>query len=101
MRTLRILGLVLVLYGGVMLLLLMTPAREWALQHSIAEMVSRTDRRVGNTVTEADMPMAVAGSAVLIFAGLWIAVLVPWVMNRSRAKMSADATSTVGTNDQQ
>lgn len=84
--------MVLFLYGGIMLLLLMTPARQWALEHSIAEVVSRTDRRVGNTVVgDADMPMAIAGSAVMIITGLWIGLLVPWVMNRNRAKMMADS----------
>ena len=88
MRTMRIVGLAMIVYGGVMLVLLFTPAREWALEHSIASVVSRTDRRVGNTVSgPVDEPMAIAGSAVLLFAGLWFALLVPYVMKRNKAKM--------------
>ncbi len=88
MRTMRIVGLAMIVYGGVMLVLLFTPAREWALEHSIAAVVSRTDRRVGNTVNgPVDEPMAIAGSAVLLFAGLWFALLVPYVINRNKAKM--------------
>ena len=86
MWKLRALGLGLVVYGGVMLLLLQTQYRDWALDHAIAEVVSRTDRRVNNTVDTADEPMAIAGSAVLIFAGLWIGLLVPYVMDRSMRK---------------
>jgi hypothetical protein len=33
---LRVIGTVMVVYGAVMLLLLLTPARDWALDHSIA-----------------------------------------------------------------
>ncbi|HQZ84758.1 MAG TPA: hypothetical protein PLB21_03905 [Actinomycetota bacterium] len=63
----------------------------WALEHSIAAVVSRTDGRVGNTVTGAlDEPMALAGSAVLLLAGLWFALLVPYVMNRNKAKIAAN-----------
>ena len=67
MKTFRILGGLLALYGAVMLVLLATPAKQWALEHSIAHLVSRTDRRVNNTVDGAvDMPLALAGSAVLL-----------------------------------
>lgn len=91
MWKLRVLGLGMVVYGGVMLLLLQTQYRDWALDHSIAEVVSRTDRRVNNTVDTADEPMAIAGSAVMVFAGLWIGLLVPYVMNRSYRKQMAAA----------
>ena len=91
MWKLRLLGLAMVAYGGIMLILLYTPYKDWALDHSIAEVVSRTDRRANNTVDTADEPMAIAGSAVLIFAGLWIGLLVPYVMNRSYRKQMAAA----------
>ncbi|MFN8017106.1 MAG: hypothetical protein U0P45_03185 [Acidimicrobiales bacterium] len=91
MWKLRLLGLGMVAYGGIMLLLLQTQYRDWALDHSIAEVVSRTDRRVNNTVDTADEPMAIAGSAVMIFAGLWIGLLVPFVMDRSYRKQMAAA----------
>lgn len=82
---LRIIGAVMVLYGALMLGLLQTEHRDWALDHSIAEVVSTTDRRVGNEVSgSVDEPMAIAGSAVLIFAGLWIGLLVPSALNRFR-----------------
>jgi H+/Cl- antiporter ClcA len=83
---LRILGLVLFAYGAIMLALLWSPWRQWALEHSIAEVVSTTDRRVGNRVDTVDEPIAVVGSAVLMFTGAWIGLLVPFVMNRSTRK---------------
>ncbi|MEZ5117779.1 MAG: hypothetical protein R2737_16080 [Candidatus Nanopelagicales bacterium] len=89
MRTLRIIGLLMFAYGAVMLVLLATPARDWALDHSIARYVSLTDRRVNNVVDTADLPMAIAGSAVVMFAGAWIGLLVPWVMKRNTGRMRA------------
>ena len=90
LRTLRIIGLIMVVYGAVMLILLFTPAKQWALEHSIAALVSVTDRRANNAVQgPVDEPIAYVGSAVLIFAGLWIGLLVPWVLNRNHAKMVA------------
>ena len=83
----RIVGWLMVAYGAGMLLLLVTPARDWALEHSIAELVSRTDRRVNNVVDEVDPTLAVVGSVVMILAGLWFALLVPWVFRRQRAAM--------------
>ena len=50
MGKLRVLGLAMFAYGAIMLLLLYSPQKEWALEHSIAEVVSTTDRRVGNRV---------------------------------------------------
>ena len=91
MARLRILGLVLFAYGAIMLALLWSPWRQWALEHSIAEVVSTTDRRVGNRVDTVDEPIAVVGSAVVMFAGAWIGLLVPYVMNRDRRKQMAAA----------
>ena len=88
---LRILGLVMFAYGAIMLALLWSPWRQWALEHSIAEVVSTTDRRVGNRVDTVDEPIAVVGSAVVMFAGAWIGLLVPYVMNRDRRKQMAAA----------
>ncbi len=86
----RIIGGLMSLYAIGMLVLLATPAREWALEHSIASLVSSTDRRVGNTVEGAvDMPMAIAGSAVVAFAGLWFAIFVPWIIARKKGEMEA------------
>ena len=36
-------------------------------------------------------PIAVVGSAVVMFAGAWIGLLVPYVMNRDRRKQMAAA----------
>lgn len=83
---LRVLGLAMFAYGAIMLALLYSPQKQWALEHSIAEVVSTTDRRVGNRVDTADEPMAIAGSAVMLFAGAWIGLLVPYVMNRDRRR---------------
>lgn len=102
MKTFRILGGLLALYGAVMLVLLATPAKQWALEHSIAHLVSRTDRRVGNAVDGAvDMPLALAGSAVVLFAGAWFGLFVPRVFRKHEgamrsmieANMAASATS--------
>ena len=85
---LRVIGGVMVLYGAVMLVLLATPAQDWALDHSIAELVSYTDRRANNQVSgSVDLPIAVVGSAVVVFAGLWIGLLVPRVMQRHQQAM--------------
>lgn len=86
----RILGLALFAYGAVMLVLLLTPARQWALDHSIAAVVSTADRRAGNGVQgSADLPMAIAGSAVVMLAGLWFGLLVPYVFRRNSARQRA------------
>ncbi len=88
MVTLRVIGAVMVAYGAVMLVLLATSAQDWALDHSIAELVSYTDRRANNQVSgSVDLPLAIAGSVVVIFAGLWIGLLVPRVMQRHRQAM--------------
>lgn len=90
MKTFRILGGLLALYGAVMLVLLATPAKQWALEHSIAHLVSRTDRRVGNAVDGAvDMPLALAGSAVLLFAGVWFGLFLPRVFRKHEGAMRA------------
>ena len=84
----RVIGIGMIVYGGGMLLLLFTPWRDWALDHSIAEVVSYSDRRAGNQVSgSVDEPMAIAGSAVMLFAGLWFAFLVPWVINRNHRRI--------------
>lgn len=88
MTALRVIGAVMVLYGAVMLVLLATPAQDWALDHSIAELVSYTDRRANNQVSgSVDMPLAIVGSVVVIFAGLWIGLLVPRVLQRHQPTM--------------
>jgi len=88
MVTLRVIGAVMVLYGAVMLVLLATSAQDWALDHSIAELVSWTDRRASNQVSgSVDMPLAVVGSVVVIFAGLWIGLLIPRVLQRHQQAM--------------
>ena len=83
MRTLRILGLALFVYGAVMFALLFTPWKEWAANHSIASLVSATDKRVGNSIdTPVDIPMSIAGDVVIMFAGLWIGLLVPRALKK-------------------
>jgi hypothetical protein len=58
--------------------------------HSIAHLVSRTDRRVNNTVDGAvDMPLALAGSAVLLFAGVWFGLFLPRVFRKHEGAMRA------------
>lgn len=90
MRFIRITGIVMFVYAATMLALLATPARDWALEWSIARLVSASDRRVNNSVDgSVDLPIAIAGSAVVMFAGLWFAVLVPWVMAREQGEMEA------------
>jgi len=94
MKQLRILGLSMFVYGAVMLALLFTPWKEWAANHSIAALVSATDRRVGNGIEgPVDMPMSIAGSAVVMFAGLWIGILVPHLLNKFRAGYAQPTTA--------
>jgi len=84
----RILGALMFFYGAVMLLLLFSPWKSWALDHSIAEVVSYSDRRVDNQVNgSVDDPLAYAGSAVLMFAGLWFWILVPRVIGNWQASV--------------
>lgn len=88
MKQMKIVGSVLAVYGLTMLVLLVTPAKQWALEHSVAHLVSRTDRRIGNTVDGAvDMPLAIVGSAAVLFAGLWFALFIPRVLARSQGAM--------------
>ena len=82
----------MVVYGVVMLLLLLTPWRDWALDHSIAEVVSYTDRRANNQVSgSVDAPIAIVGSAVVMFAGAWIGLLVPRVLRRHQQAIAEQA----------
>ena len=86
------LGLAMFVYGAGMLILLHTQYRAWALDHSIAEVVSYSDRRVDNQVSgSVDEPIAIAGSAVLMFAGAWFGLFVPWLLNRNTRKQMAAA----------
>lgn len=88
----RVLGLAMFAYGAIMLALLYSPWKAWALDHSIAEIVSYSDKRVDNQVSgSVDEPIAYVGSAVVMFAGAWFAFFVPWVIDRSFAKQRAAA----------
>ena len=88
MTRMRIIGALVFVYGAVMLALLATPARGWALDHSIAEIVSWTDRRVDDQIHgSVDLPLAIVGSVVVMFAGVWFAVLIPAMFGRQRANL--------------
>lgn len=92
MRLMRIVGWLLFAYGAVMLLLLLTPAKDWALDHSIAEVVSYSDRRVDNSVEgSVDEPIAIAGSVAVMFAGLWFALYIPRMFERYQGQMLREA----------
>ncbi|MEZ5205008.1 MAG: hypothetical protein R2701_11705 [Acidimicrobiales bacterium] len=81
--TFRIIGLAMLAYGAATLIMLHTSWRSWALDHSVAEVVSWSDRRASNEIRgSVDEPIVIAGSAVLVFAGLWFGLLIPWVFNR-------------------
>jgi hypothetical protein len=72
--------------GAVLLVMLFTPWKDWAANHSIASFVSATDRRVGNSIDEpVDMPMSIAGDVVMMFAGLWVGLLVPRMLKKFKA----------------
>jgi len=89
---LRVIGIAMVVYGVGMLVLLYTPWKDWALDHSIAEVVSWSDKRATNQVSgSVDEPMAIAGSAVVAFAGLWIGFFIPWLLNRNSRRMMSEA----------
>lgn len=92
MRAMRVIGLVLFVYGAVMLALLFSPWKDWALDHSIAELVSWSDRRVDNQVSgSVDDPLAYAGSAVVMFAGIWFAFVIPRTMRKYQAATAEQA----------
>lgn len=91
----RTIGAALFVYGAVMLILLATPARGWALDHSIAEIVSWTDRRVDDQIHgSVDLPIAVVGSAVVMFAGLWFGLLIPAMFGRQRPNLPRRVAAT-------
>ncbi len=78
MKQLRTFGFVLLAAGGIMLLLLLTPWRDWASDHSIIHLISRTNRRVGDEVNgKVDLLLSIVGDVVVMFAGLWFAYVVP------------------------
>lgn len=79
----RIVGLLMLVYGVGTLVLLQTSHRQWALDHSLAEAVSWSDRRVNNEISgSVDEPIVIAGAGVMVFAGLWFGLLVPRAFNR-------------------
>lgn len=91
-RVMQVIGVVLFAYGAVMLALLFSPWKDWALDHSIAELVSYTDRRVDNQVSgSVDDPLAYAGSAAVMFAGVWFALVIPRTMRKYQATMAQQA----------
>jgi hypothetical protein len=86
--TFRVVGLAMLIYGAGTLVLLQTDHRDWALDHSLAELVSRSDRRANNEIQgSVDEPMAIAGAGVLVFAGAWFGLLVPWLFRRNDRRM--------------
>jgi hypothetical protein len=91
MWKLRLIGAVLVVWGAMSLLALGTSYEWLATDYSIARYASTADRRIGNEVQEVDEPMVIAGGAVAIFTGLWIGLLVPYVMNRNTKRMMREA----------
>ncbi len=92
MGRLRVLGAVLVVWGALSILVLGT-SYEWvATDYSVARFAAATDRRAGNAVEgPVDRPMVIAGGAVLMVTGLWVGLLVPYVMNRNTRQMRRDA----------
>ena len=97
MKQLRVFGLILFAYGAIMLLLLVTPWRDWASDHSIVHLVSRTDRRVGNEVNgKVDLLISVVGDVMVMFAGLWFAYLVPRMMQKYAQQMTPSAPPAPG-----
>lgn len=91
MKQLRALGYVLLVYGGVMTLLLVTPWKHWAADHSIVALVSRADRRIDNEVHgSVDLYMSLAGDVAVLFAGLWFAFYVPRMLRKYGVSMATD-----------
>lgn len=91
MWKLRLIGAVLFVWGALSILALGTSYEWLATDYSIARYASTTDRRAGNTVQEVDEPMVIAGGAVAMFTGLWVGLLVPFVLNRNTRRMQAEA----------
>jgi uncharacterized protein YjeT (DUF2065 family) len=92
--TLRIIGLLLFLVGATFMILLFSPWKDWALNHSVASFVSATDRRAGNSIDgPVDMPISIAGNAVLMFTGLWTGILMPRVLTKFKAQSSLQGSA--------
>lgn len=90
MIRLRLLGLFLIVVAVGHLALMFSPWREWALNHSLASYFAAADRRAGNSIDgPIDPLMAYVSDGVVIFAGLWIALLVPALLNRHMPTMVA------------
>jgi len=96
----RIVGLLMLAYGVGTLILMQTDHRQWALDHSLAEIVSWSDRRVDNEISgSVDEPIVYAGAGVMIFAGLWFGLLIPRVFNnwdRQQRAMYQDDAAVAG-----
>jgi hypothetical protein len=94
MLKLRILGALMFLVGATLMILLFTPWKDWALDHSVAAFTSATDRRSGNSIDgPADMPMSIAGNAVLMFTGLWTGILVPRLLTKFKNQSRPESVS--------
>lgn len=97
MKQLRPIGFVLLAYGGLMLLLLLTPWRDWASDHSVVHLISRTNRRIGDEVNgKVDLLLSVVGDVAVMFVGLWFAYLLPRTMAKY-AQMSPPPTTPAST----
>ena len=82
------------LVGATLLILLFTPWKDWALDHSVAAFTSATDRRAGNSIDGAvDMPMSIAGDVVLMFTGLWTGILMPRMLTKFKNQSRSESVS--------
>jgi hypothetical protein len=94
MLKLRIIGALMFLVGATLLLLLFTPWKDWALNHSVAAFTSATDRRAGNSIdAPVDMPMSIAGDVVLMFTGLWTGILMPRMLTKFKNETRSEQVS--------
>ena len=89
MIRLRLLGLFLIVVAGIHLALMFSPWREWALNHSLVSYTSARSRRGNSIDGPIDPLMAYVSDGVVVFAGLWIALLVPAVIKRHQHTMVA------------
>lgn len=94
MLTLRIIGALMFVVGTTLLIMLFTPWKDWALNHSVAAFTSATDRRAGNSIdAPVDMPISIAGDVVLMFTGLWTGILMPRMLTKFKNQSRSESVS--------
>lgn len=95
---LRLAGSVLFVLGVASLVLLVTPARDWALRNNLTDLTALLDRRASNSIGGVDtVETVVIGGVIAIIVGLWVGLGVPFVLERGMRADPDGATTNAGT----